>query len=118
MNPNRAAKPHLPPELLARANTLKPEPFWPVEVAREVIEWFRNNGIAVYGVELFRDDGHSLAIIASTATSDEYRCDPNLERSEYIECSAEAALAFVRRFEHTPRALCTFSWSKLELDSE
>jgi len=99
----------LPPELIADAFISGSEAAWPLESAIRVVEWLRQNGIAVLGTELWvvREDGIQPGIyvdgmreIHGNAVSAKH----NETWSVYVDRTAEETLRYLGSFETPPEA--------------
>jgi len=82
------------------------EPAWPAEGIPEVVDRLRQAGLAVVGVELWRDEGSHPRWVASS----NYQCDRGAGWPRYVECCANEALAFVQRFGGESEALFNLTW--------
>ncbi len=98
--------PEVPAVLLAKARVLAGETAWRANDAVDVIDHLASKGVAVVGVELWREDEGAPRWIASS----DYELKAGTSASDYVTQSKNAAVAFVQRFSERPDALFNLTW--------
>lgn len=104
---DRQGKPfELPFDLLSKGRVLAGETAWPPEIIPEVIARLGDYGLAVVGVELWREERGLPVWIASS----NYRCERGTSWEEHVKCCTTGALEFIQRFGKEQGAIFNLTW--------
>src|SRR4051794_35767978 len=89
----------IPAELAAQAIVLAGEPAWPPDAARRVIEYLRQSGVAVLGIEMWLPEGGSPRVLTSWCSR--YNVAFTGDWHAYVEENAREALADISSAEQS-----------------